>query len=297
MQKTALDLFAFPSLPRGCFLEFIRKRRKKTICFSRLTSKWVPQKHNPTHPFPPRALLSASLLHFSAHQHSCSSPGLVLSQHISVRVPFGIAGGSRGAKPVEVAEWDGATQTRVSFLNRRPQCTLHAKKKKNAPGRIAGTSEHDGKELCELGSAFLVAAGRSFPSERTRCSLSARRESGAKCLSYATSAHTALICSLAGRKANRGGSSSLDKDATRLPHGRLKSQAGCTLGAKERSGARPLSSLPALSERFLLFLTRSFISMDLLLFSAKSSSLLIPHVSVSPKNRTVSFNLHTLKVP
>lgn len=41
------------------------------------------------------------------------------------------------------------------------------KKKKEAPGRIADTSEHDEEELCELGSAFwLPPVAVSLPSAR-----------------------------------------------------------------------------------------------------------------------------------
>lgn len=41
----------------------------------------------------PPALLSASLLYFTTQQHFPGSSGLVLSQHISVMVPFGLTGG------------------------------------------------------------------------------------------------------------------------------------------------------------------------------------------------------------
>lgn len=41
----------------------------------------------------PSALLSASLPYSTTQHHSPDSYGLVLSQHISVKVPFSLAGG------------------------------------------------------------------------------------------------------------------------------------------------------------------------------------------------------------
>lgn len=78
-------LFTFLTCPCGCF-SILMQTEKTPSLFSFLTSDWVPQK------YPPAALLDASLLYFTTQQHSCSSSGLVLSQHISVKVPFSLTG-------------------------------------------------------------------------------------------------------------------------------------------------------------------------------------------------------------
>lgn len=73
-------------------------------------------------------------------------------------------------------------------------------------------------EICELGSAF-GGHWLQFPWQAATMFAVSRHESGAKCSSYATAKRTQLLSVVWQEKTNRGGSSSLNKNVTRLPHG------------------------------------------------------------------------------
>lgn len=73
-------------------------------------------------------------------------------------------------------------------------------------------------EVCDLGSAF-GGHWLQFPWQAPTMFAVSWHESGAKCSSYATASRTQLSSVVWQEKTNRGGSSSLNKNATRLPHG------------------------------------------------------------------------------
>lgn len=168
----------------------------------------------------PPALLSASLLYFTTQQHSPGSSGLVLSQHISVMALFGPTDGPQvqttlsGRMEMVIGQRKHTPAfKRVDWIH-----NVHYTKGIGCTtdGLVIRTWHSVNQEV------RLVAAGCSFCYTQTHTIfVLSQRESGAKCLSYATAQHTALICSPA-RETKPRGSSSLNKDTARLPHGGWK---------------------------------------------------------------------------